>query len=303
MGIGILGCCVSREAFQHRGGEESWRLPRPDPYAARSSLVSLMSPPLPVPPGLLRSVETPWERMWLKRDYTRSFWRKLAQEAPACLVLDFVDERFDLYGAQTPEGEAYKLAVREIAVWARRRRPLSRLARLLRRRRTGGAPPDRGGLPAIGYRLIPRESQEAWDLWTAAADGFMARMRREFPRVRLLLHRAPLTDRFADGGTIDMTTNRHGWSGSGDLVSGFGPLLRRYYDYLTDRHPGLETLEVPESEHLLRRNHPWNEAPFHYQEGYHRYLAEELRRRLALSPVPRPKRRRRLRVTVPRPST
>lgn len=290
-GIAILGCCVSREAFRHRGGEESWRLPRPEPYVARTSLVSLMSPPLPVPAGLLRSVPVPWERMWLKRDFDRSFWRKLAEARPAALVLDFVDERFDLYAASTPAGPAYKLAVREITVWGRHRRPLARLGRLFRR----GAPQTtaRLDLPALGFRLVPRESEEAWSLWTAAADGFLERMERDFPDVRLLLHRAPLLERFDDGGEIELQRNRHGWSGPGTLVSGFGPILRRYYEHLLARRPALATLEVPESEHALRRRHLWGEAPFHYQAGYHRHLAAQLRRWLE---QPRA-------TTAPRPST
>lgn len=291
MRIAILGCCVSREAFQHRGGEEDWRLPRPESYIARTSLVSLMSPPLPVPPGLLRSVPVQWERLWLKRDFDRSFWRKLAELRPAALVLDFVDERFDLYAARTAQGEAYKLAVREIAVWGRRR-PLSRLARLLRPREVA-ATGTRSDLPALGYRLIARESEEAWRLWTAAADAFLERMARDFPDTRLLLHRAPLLDRFADGGPIDLEQTRHGWSGPGTLVSGFGPILRRYYEHLLVRRPDLETLDVPEREHALRRGHPWGEAPFHYQPGYHRYLAAALGERVGWAPL----------LSGPRPST
>ncbi len=286
MRIALLGSCVSREAFRHRGGEEGWRLPRPDLYIARSSLVSLMSPPLPVPGGLLRSIRVPWERDWLNRDFNRSFWHKLAQTAPDVLLLDLIDERFDLYGRETAEGEGYKLAVWDIAAWARRQHPFQRLARRLRGSEVpaGREPPRRESLSWLGYRLIARESEEAWRLWTAAAAAFFARLDREFPRLRLLLHRAPLVERFVDGGKIELRRIRHGWRGPGNLVRNFGPLLRRYYDHLVALRPNLELLDVPVAEHSLRRKHPWLEAPFHYQDGYHRWQAAELRRRHGLPP-------------------
>jgi hypothetical protein len=108
-------------------------------HVARTSLVSLMSPPLRPGPVLLDLATTHHDRVWMEKDFTRSFWDELAEPRLDLLILDFVDERFDPLVGATPAGPGYKLCVSEFDQIATE-------------------------LETFGYRRLPRFSAEVTPL-------------------------------------------------------------------------------------------------------------------------------------------
>ena len=247
--IGILGSCVTAQAFQHRERPEKWRLEKPSLYVARTSLVSLMSPVLLAEPALLDLAEAKHERSWMEKDFTRSFWSDLKQSRLDLLVLDFIDERFDLLEARTPEGPGYKLDTVEFA-------------------------PAQATLERLGYRRLRRFTSIASALWQRSAKLFLDRMRTDHPGVRIALHRAPLLDEFEDGKPFPVTD---WWAHNDEYFVLFSRMLGTYEQTFLSLGQGVDALSVDPAYRYLRRGHIWGEAPYHYGDAYYVQLVDRIR--------------------------
>jgi hypothetical protein len=247
--IGILGSCVTAQAFQHRARPEKWRLEKPSLYVARTSLVSLMSPALPAEPTLLDLAEAKHERSWMEKDFTRSFWDELKQSRLDLLDLDFIDERFDLLEARTPQGPGYKLDTMEFA-----------------------AVP--ATLEQLGYRRLRRFTSIVSALWQRSAKLFLDRMRTDHPGTRIALHRAPLLDVFEDGKPSAATD---WWKRDLEYVASFSRMLETYEQTFLSLGQGVDALSVDPACRYLRRGHIWGEAPYHYGDAYYVQLVDGIR--------------------------
>lgn len=273
--IAILGSCVTRQAFVHRERSEDWRLERPVLYQARSSFVSLTSPPLEAPAPLLTAIKDPFEQRATRDDFQRAFWQRLAAAKPDLLVIDLVDERFDLLAAATAERPRYATLSEWVAHWDRleRRRGL----KILRRLRTRFGLKRPAGLARFGLTRLRRLSSEVEQLWHSAAESFAERLRTSHPRLRVVLHQAPLATRFEDGS--ERPQDDQAWwmkrpqhlEAIRDLFAGYGQRLRGLF-------PDAALLETPAETHLLARRHVWGEAPWHYADPYYQALVREIRR-------------------------
>lgn len=276
--IAVLGSCVTRQAFLHHEGPEPWRLQRPVLYQARSSLVSLLSPPLEPPEPLLAAIDNPFEQRATRDDFQRSFWSKLAASQPDLLILDLVDERFDLMASGAAPGDArYATLNAAIDSWDRRERRRAR-HRLLRRLRRLVTDVAEGGLPRLGFRRLRRMTGEVNQLWHGAAAEFARRLRVEHPRLRVALHLAPLPTDFEDGGRGDPAHPDAWWLRKPMHLSALRSLFASYGQRLRELFPEASLLQAPREVHLLKRGHPWGEAPWHYAEGYYRELVGQIRR-------------------------
>jgi hypothetical protein len=247
--IGILGSCVTAQAFRHRERPEQWRLEKPALYVARTSLVSLMSPPLRPEPALLDLATARHERVWMEKDFTRSFWDDLAKARLDLLILDFIDERFDLLIAATPAGPGYKLCTTEFDQAAT-------------------------DLDALGYRLLPRFTPVAAKLWRHSAKLFVDRMRRDHPTVAMALHVSPLLNVFEDGSPPAPTD---WWIQNADYVTTVSKMLESYEQTLLSLDSGAVALSVEPAYRYLRRGHIWGEAPYHYSDAYYVRLIDRIR--------------------------
>lgn len=274
--IAILGSCVSRQAFRHSYGREAWRLERPVLYQARTSLVAQTSPPLDPPAPLLASIADPFEQRSTRDDFQRGFWQRLEAARPDLLLLDLMDERFDLLAATAAEGPRYATMSDSVARWDRveRKRGGPRLLRQLRARFGRHGMP---GLARLGFTPVRRLSGEVEQLWSAAAGAFAERLRAAHPRLRVLLHLAPLPVRFEDGGELPDDHNAW-WLRKPQRLEALRAQLGRYALRLRELFPEAPVLELPQELQRLRRRHVWGEAPWHYGDLYYRALTDRLRR-------------------------
>jgi hypothetical protein len=281
--IAVLGSCVTRQAFLHHEGPESWRLERPVHYQARTSFVSLLSPPLEPPEPLLRAIPDPFEQRAARDDFRRSFWSKLAASQPDLLLLDLVDERFDLLAAAAAaDGEPrYATLSGMIETWdhEQRKRARRQLLPRLRRRfaKVAGVSLQRVGLQRFGLRRLRRLSLEVNQLWQGAAAGFAERLRSEHPRLRVALHLAPLAETFADGARADPRDRGTWWEQKPQHLAALRTLLSSYGQQLRQFFPEAPVLQPPAELHRMARRHPWGEAPWHYTTDYYRALVRQIR--------------------------
>lgn len=87
----IYGTCVSRDAFEHAGA------PPFSTYVARSSLASAFAPvPEELPGFNLHGNPSPFQRRMVEVDVQKQLSGLLDSDAYGRLILDLIDERFDL---------------------------------------------------------------------------------------------------------------------------------------------------------------------------------------------------------------
>ena len=254
--VALIGSCVTRDAWHFLG-----RLPDPLFFTARTSLVSIMSASLPghIDPGRF-TLESDFQRGCLDYDVNKKTLPALAAFKPDTIILDFIDERFDLLQA----GRAFVSYSHEFQL-------------------AGGPAMDW----AQGGRVIDRLAPEATALWSAAARRFALWLSTApgLRDARVILHKAPWVTRQVAGddltpGTAMESTAKRQQITFGKLVevAAYARLMDRYYALMQAAMPGIQTVEVPPEYHVGAGQHMWGPSPFHYVTGYYRDFNAKLRR-------------------------
>lgn len=139
-----------------------------DPYCRFnfSSLVSLMHPVAAIPSCKHRNR---YRELMLKREIENQFWDILKEIQPEYLILDFIEERFDLlaYG----EGYLTKSDAFDGARW--------------------DSPLENG-------KTVSRQTEECHTLWEESCLLFLKRMQTESPSTRLILVQNYLSEKVGD---------------------------------------------------------------------------------------------------------
>jgi hypothetical protein len=150
----ILGSCVTSELFR-------FGLEPPASYHARTSVLSIMSPPL-----ALADDDLDWASGFAKRavqaDFAKTFFDDLEKAAPDYLIVDFVDDRFALLRA----GESWFVRSNDFIAC--------------------------GGDALERYRFVsvPRTWSGLRPLWREACRRFAHSLRERFPDLPVVVHRA-----------------------------------------------------------------------------------------------------------------
>lgn len=248
--VAMIGSCVTRDI---------WSLPMFTPadrkalfVLARTSLASLFtaphgdfSPPDPLPPGLSR-----FEIRMIGYDLRKTGLAELVAHQPTHLILDVIDERFDLL-ARDETVATYSWDLELL-----------------------GAP--QGEL--ADYRRIPRRSDAAHALWRrglAELAGFLA---RELPDTQVILHEARCaTERLdLEGRRGPMPEAWPFWPGHAWSIADQNAAFDAYLGELRAAFPQALRLRAPDELTLADDGHRWGLAPFHYVEDYYRWIWREL---------------------------
>jgi hypothetical protein len=227
----ILGSCVTSDVF--RFVRDLGPLAS---YHGRTSILSIMSPPLP-----LADDELAWTSGFAKRsvqaDFAKTFFDDLEAASPDYLIADFVDDRFALLRC----GGSWFVRSHDFVAC--------------------------GGDGISRYRLVnvPRTWLGLRLLWRDACGRFAATFRRRFPNLPVVVHRATGLPS-PDGAPT---------SCDGIEIGVLNRLLDEYASWFADDiEPALE-LSLP-GPHLADREHRWGYSPFHYEERYYREVADVL---------------------------
>ena len=231
--VAIVGSCISRDVWRFRG-EAGSDAPANLLYISRTSLPSLFATPLAGfraaarPPGGLR----PQPHRALVADLRKTALASLVAFRPTHLIVDFIDERFDLLSVG------------------------------------GTLVTDSWELEASGYRAqralkdarpIPRLSAPCERLWLEAAGEFAALVRATpLAAASLILHGArwaPLADvEILPGVSAD--------------IGAHNALLARYEAAFTALMPPMARVEAPDLR-VADPAHHWGPSPFHYGRDYY----------------------------------
>lgn len=185
-------------------------------------------------------------------DLTKTVFARLAEVRPDVLIVDFIDERFDL------------LAFGDFLV------------------NDSGDLRDSGCLAPgdrQAARVIPRLSDEAWALWSEGLERFARFVERSLPGCRLVLHAGRWADRAlgqveqGDSCSIlpDAVTSR----------AAQNALLDRMHRAFAARLPQAMVIAAEPDLCVSDPAHRWGPAPFHYVPAYYAAVIDHLLTALA----------------------
>lgn len=242
--VAIVGSCITRDLWPVRGDGAADLL-----YVSRTSLASLFAPPVADfrPPGERPEALGRHQQAAVIDDLAKTALGRLVAFRPTHLILDFIDERFDLLAV----GPSTVTRSWELEV--------------------SGYLDD----PAfVGARTLPRLSPEAEGLWRAGAAEFAAMIRATpLAEAALILHAArwatisrPAPGQ-AGGDLIAL-------AGGGDHVARQNDLLGRYEARIAALLP-MARVEAPSSR-IADEGHRWGFSPFHYVPEYYALIWDQL---------------------------
>jgi hypothetical protein len=235
MRIGIFGSCVTRDLF-----EDPALRPALARYASRSSLISAVAAPVALDPARVQ-LDSPFQRRCVVEDFDKCFLAKLEGERLDWLVVDLIDERFDVLatpGSYVTCSSAYQ---------------------------------DAGLAETDGFGRVRRLTGEAAGLIEGAARQFAERVSAVLPAERIIVHRARWMTRYRDGAALhDFPAGRVDFAGHHNAA------LDHAYDALA-RHLGGAREIALDGRFVADARHRWNLEPYHYEPAYNAAALERLR--------------------------
>jgi hypothetical protein len=237
--VAILGSCVSRDIFNFPDAQARFEVVD---YYARSSLASLVSKPWRTPVPLER-IESAFQRRMVARDFAKSLFTELDLSQVDVLLIDLVDERFDLFLG--PEGTAFTISPEF--------------------QRAGVA------LSELDGRTLRATGDEAFSLWTTGWQRLLAWAEAAGAADRILVNQVYWSERTESGEGFGP---RYAPSA---IQSANAYLDRLYRRMAEDLLPGQFAKFDPS---LLRGDdgHRWGKQPFHFVPGYYAEAAAQIAR-------------------------
>lgn len=235
--IAILGSCVTRDAFS----PELTPGVRVALYVARTSFLSLAAAPVEIAEEDI-AVEGKFERRQLHQDLAKTGLAAMATLRPELLLIDLIDERFDLLlrGAQIVTRSNYLV---------------------------------NAGLEAspllAGFERVKRNLAATHALWADAAAVLMPQLRELAGRV--VVHRALYAEsKYLPDGSVEPFE-----PAEAKIARAANAWMERYYDRLMALGADDEIC-VPAELRVSDFAHKWGRDFFHYGQPYYRNLAAQI---------------------------
>ncbi len=244
--VAVVGSCVTRDTWSLAGPPES----RPLRYFDRTSLASLTmaagceNPLAPLAAGLNN------QHRHLRAELAKDTLAQLGACQPDLLVLDFIDERFDLLAC----GAGVANESLELLQSGLLHHPLM-----------------------AGARRIDRLGEEAWQHWEAG----LLRLRQGWQGAglgacRILLHACLWADE------IETPAGRQPLPDACQILparvtsrAAHNALLRRMHARFAEVFPAATLVAPPPALRVADAAHRWGPAPFHFVRPYYQSLAAQ----------------------------
>lgn len=245
--IAILGSCITRDLWPIRGDAAEGLL-----YISRTSLPSLLSTPVAgfqpraTPTGGLHRAQ----HNALVADIEKTALRRLLDFRPSHLILDFIDERFDL------------LRIGDSIITHSAELEMSRYREL----------------PALQEaRPVPRLSEACDRLWLRALAEFSDLVRfTAIGDAKMILHGARWARRARrESGRPAPLRDVAIMAGRPADIEAHNAQLETYESALCGALPAVEVVRAPRFE-IADPRHQWGLSPFHYVPEYYREIRGQL---------------------------
>jgi len=233
--IAVLGSCVSRDMFEFYRD----RISPPVAYFARSSLASAMCPE-PFTGVDTSTVESAFQRRVVEYDLSGEFQRYVVEGDFDILLVDLIDERFDLLR----RGDALATRSNEFV---------------------------RASVDEEGLVRVPALSEKYYELWQSAWAALVRSLRDADRLDRLRVNEAYWTERVADGSDLPANFPR-------SVIEANNAFLSRLYLRMADDLEEWQFLRYPPGTLAADSVHKWGPAPFHYAKSAYGHLLQRLSR-------------------------
>jgi hypothetical protein len=238
--VAIFGSCVTRDVFEPAIPDVELVL-----YGSRSSLISVIALPVAIEEAAVR-LESSFQRRCVVEDFRKTFLTRLEEAAPQWLIIDLIDERFNVLSTDgsfvTRSSEFVRAGL--------------------------------DGLPGTELTPVTHRDPRLPELYRSACRAFAERVSTVLPPEHVILHRARWCRRFRDAtGVHDFPINRAAYCGE------MNRLLDLIHAELVQAFSGrpLELAVAPETA-MADGEHHWGLEPYHYDAAYQRAAREGLRR-------------------------
>jgi hypothetical protein len=192
-------------------------------------------------PSAVQNIDSKFQKRMVERDIRKEFLNDLAGLQFDVLLVDLIDERFNLY--VEPEGRACTLSSELLA---------------------SGFPGDSDG----GSR-IPTGSEEFWRLWEAGWLVFVKKLRCLGVLDRLLVNQVFWSSRTENGGNFEpQYPSRY--------IDSANQFLDRMYRRMSVDIPYEQFLRFDYRLMMGSIAHTWGISPFHYVDGYYHSAIQQL---------------------------
>jgi len=231
MKISILGSCVSRDIFRIVGGKYEFN------YYARTSVISAVSRPLQISESDI-GLDSAFQRKMVMQDFKKDFIDSTSAFKPDVVLIDFVDERFDLL----KYGDSYVTRTNELV---------------------------NGDIESLwDFERISRFEEATHKLWERCCDKFVQSLLNVVSKEKIYLHEAYWATEF-----IDSNSKVNVFDNAEQIIKN-NKILQRYYEYFKKSCPGITVLsERPSAD----ENHVWGKSPMHFTENYYKNIYNQLR--------------------------
>lgn len=222
----IFGSCVSRDIFNL---ENNFHIVN---YFARSSFASIFQTPFSHP-EVTESLESKFQEKIVKSDMKKSIFSDLKNNNFDILVLDFIDERFNLYSLDnticTLSNEAVSTGLLEKY-------------------------PD--------HKIIKSVSKEFFDMWEEGWGKFIELMKKNGQLDKVLLNKVYWAEETVSGHNFEPTYSKN-------KIREMNNFLNRLYTIAERSIPPENIMKFSEKIMIGADEHQWGLSPFHYVSNYY----------------------------------
>ena len=220
----IFGSCVSRDPFEI-ADERDFEI---IDYVARTSIASLSAEPY-VDENIVKNIPSKWQQRMVLGDMNKSFFSKLLNTSFDVLLIDLIDERFNLsikgQSVHTISSE-YKKAL----------------------------------YTPNSYRSIKRFSDEKFRLWEKGLEKLVTFLKKNRLENKIVLNKVYWTHKIGQDGIVNERYSPQDIKEANDD-------LKRMYTKISTLLPYIKTIEYPENQLFTDPSHKWGVEPFHYNEN------------------------------------
>lgn len=229
--IGILGSCVTRDAFEHKKGAFDIS----GNYFARNSIISMMSTPVKVDYSDIHEGNQ-WVKWLIVNDFEKNVLKIIKQKKLDFLVIDLIDERFDLLfinGSYLNISYEFKRSCSSF-------------------------------IESHGAKVINRNSQFVHQTFLESAKRLGSFLKKECPGLKVVLHEAYATNYYVENG--ERVAFDEDVKGRNKVMNDY---LKEYYSALKKFLDVDSVIKVDNEFQLADSDHKWGLAPYHFVDEYY----------------------------------
>jgi len=274
--VSIFGSCVTRDVLEHHAQAE-YRLTLMS-YISRQSLVSAMSPPVSCDEEDVL-LDSPFQRRMVLSDLRKDAFEMLKQDKSRYMIIDFIDERFDLLRVDKSYVTASNECIasgffwhhiqkqKSASVWSFiSKQPQALLWDWLREKKIRGSrvkkQKEMQGQYFVDGKPVRRYVEQ-----------FAKMLKARYPEDHIIIHKALMQNEYVDREGIirQFPTNYLKYNHE------INDVLASLYDLAEELLPQAHVVDLNCGTYADER-HKWGLAPMHYQEEYYQRVLEEILR-------------------------